>query len=215
MPLATLKVLGGTFKLNALACSRACYARACICSESILLLLLLLLSSLLLLCLFHYLTWRSRRPPSPSPLQNTKKNSVWLKRSPRQTRDACAPVISSQSRLFAPRTRETFVQTLSFDFVRRFHSFLRFLRFLRHPRPRRLVHQLILLIKYSFSSSYSSSSRVNTFPASFLVKRSTVDVAIPRIRVVSRPFSTPTSNSFFLLGLVHSSKKKKKKKGNC
>ena len=33
MPLATLKVLGGTFKLNAIACSRACYARACICSR--------------------------------------------------------------------------------------------------------------------------------------------------------------------------------------
>ena len=49
MPLATLKVLGGTFKLNAIACSRACYARACICSESILPLLLVLLVLLLLL----------------------------------------------------------------------------------------------------------------------------------------------------------------------
>ena len=54
MPLATLKVLGGTFKLNALACSRACYARACICSESILLLLLLLLSLLLSLLLLWF-----------------------------------------------------------------------------------------------------------------------------------------------------------------
>ena len=98
-----------------------------------------------------------------------------------------------------------------FDFVRRFHSFFVFV-----PRPRRLVHQLILLIKYSFffllfffSSKYISCvfSR-----KAFNCRRS--DSAYTR--VVSRPFSTPTSNSFFLLGLVHSSKKKKKKKkGNC